>query len=56
MVVLLNKIYVYNFADLRLVDHIETIRNPRGAATLGGASGSPRSPQRSASCPRSRPI
>lgn len=37
VVVLLNKIYVYNFADLRLVDHIETIRNPRGATALTGS-------------------
>lgn len=29
-----NKIYVYNFADLKLVDHIETIANPRGLCAL----------------------
>lgn len=31
--VLESRIYVYNFADLRLVDHIETIKNPKGART-----------------------
>lgn len=30
VVVLTNKIYVYNFADLRLLDHVETISNPHG--------------------------
>ena len=30
VVVLEHKIYVYNFADLKLVDHIETISNPKG--------------------------
>lgn len=30
VVVLEHKIYVYNFADLKLVDHIETTSNPRG--------------------------
>jgi len=34
VVVLLNKIYVYNFADLKLVDHIETIANPKGLCAL----------------------
>nr|CCA25003.1 conserved hypothetical protein [Albugo laibachii Nc14] len=34
VVVLQNKIYVYNFADLKLVDHIETIVNPRGLCSL----------------------
>ncbi|DBA03638.1 TPA: hypothetical protein N0F65_006817 [Lagenidium giganteum] len=34
VVVLQNKIYVYNFADLKLVDHIETIANPRGLCAL----------------------
>ena len=32
VVVLQSKIYVYNFADLKLVDHIETISNPKGKA------------------------
>ena len=31
VVVLEHKVYVYNFADLKLVDHIETIANPKGA-------------------------
>ncbi len=30
VVVLEYKIYVYNFADLKLHDHIETISNPKG--------------------------
>jgi WD repeat-containing protein 45 len=34
VVVLEHKIYVYNFADLKLVDHIETIPNPRGLCAL----------------------
>ena len=34
VVVLEHKIYVYNFADLKLVDHIETISNPRGLCAL----------------------
>lgn len=34
VVVLEYKIYVYNFADLKLVDHIETTANPRGLAAL----------------------
>lgn len=32
--VLENKIYVYNFADLRLIDAIETCNNPRGLCAL----------------------
>uniref|UniRef100_K3WKT2 Uncharacterized protein n=1 Tax=Globisporangium ultimum (strain ATCC 200006 / CBS 805.95 / DAOM BR144) TaxID=431595 RepID=K3WKT2_GLOUD len=34
VVVLQNKIYVYNFSDLKLVDHIETIANPKGLCAL----------------------
>jgi len=34
VVVLEHKIYVYNFADLKLVDHIETIKNPAGLCAL----------------------
>ncbi|RHY46660.1 hypothetical protein DYB30_003174 [Aphanomyces astaci] len=34
VVVLQNKIYVYNFADLKLMDHIETITNPKGLCAL----------------------
>ena len=30
IVVLENKIYVYNFADLKLIDHIDTTKNPKG--------------------------
>ena len=28
------KIYVYNFADLKLIDHIETLANPKGLCVL----------------------
>ncbi len=31
VVVLLNKIYVYNFADLNLLHHVDTVANPKGA-------------------------
>lgn len=34
VVVLQNKIYVYNFADLKLIDHIETCNNPKGLCAL----------------------
>lgn len=34
IVVLDTKIYVYNFADLKLVDHIETLANPGGLCAL----------------------
>jgi len=34
VVVLEHKIYVYNFADLKLVDHIETTANPKGLCAL----------------------
>jgi len=34
VVVLEHKIYVYNFANLKLVDHIETINNPKGLCSL----------------------
>ncbi len=34
VVVLEHKIYVYNFADLKLIDHIETIKNPNGLCAL----------------------
>ena len=34
VVVLEQKIYVYNFADLKLIDHIETIVNPFGLCSL----------------------
>ena len=30
VVALANKVYVYNFADLSLLEHIETSDNPRG--------------------------
>jgi len=36
VVALSNKVYVYNFADLSLLDHIETVDNPRGVAPAGG--------------------
>ncbi|XXQ36555.1 WD domain, G-beta repeat [Plasmodiophora brassicae] len=34
IVVLDQKIYVYNFADLKLLDHIETVRNPDGLCSV----------------------
>jgi WD repeat-containing protein 45 len=34
VVVLENRIYVYNFADLRLIDAIDTCNNPRGLCAL----------------------
>lgn len=34
VVVLENKIYVYNFSDLKLLDHIETCPNPKGLCSL----------------------
>jgi len=34
VVVLEHKIYVYNFADLKLVDHIETTQNTKGLCAL----------------------
>ena len=34
MVVLDSRIYVYNFADLRLVDAIDTCYNPKGIVAL----------------------
>jgi WD40 repeat protein len=34
VVVLEHKIYVYNFADLKLVDHIESTANPKGLCAL----------------------
>lgn len=29
-----NKIFVYNFSDLKLIDHIETCQNPKGLCSL----------------------
>lgn len=40
VVVLQNKIYVYNFADLKLIDHIETVNNPHGLCALSASSSS----------------
>ena len=34
VVVLENRIYVYNFADLRLIDAIDTCYNPKGICAL----------------------
>lgn len=34
VVILDNKIFVYNFNDLKLVDHIETCPNPKGLCSL----------------------
>jgi hypothetical protein len=35
VVILLNKVYVYNFADLSLLHHIDTVGNPRGTGLWG---------------------
>eukprot|EP00744_Colponema_vietnamica_P004471 GILI01006669.1.p1 GENE.GILI01006669.1~~GILI01006669.1.p1 ORF type:complete len:376 (-),score=77.57 GILI01006669.1:360-1487(-) len=40
VVVLEHKIYVYNFADLKLIDHIETWANPKGLCALSASSSS----------------
>jgi len=34
VVVLENRVYVYNFADLRLIDAIDTCTNPKGLCAL----------------------
>ena len=34
VVVLENRTYIYNFSDLRLIDAIETITNPKGLVAL----------------------
>lgn len=34
VVVLENKVYVYNFADLQLLDQLDTLHNPRGLCAL----------------------
>lgn len=38
VVVLQHKIYVYNFADLGLISHIETLANPKGLCGLSSGS------------------
>lgn len=38
VVILEHKIYLYNFADLKLLHQIETIANPRGLCALSAAS------------------
>lgn len=40
VVVLLQKIFVYNFADLKLLHQIETIANPKGLCEVSHVSGS----------------
>ncbi len=35
IVILEEKIYVYNFSDITLIDHIETIKNPKGLKEFG---------------------
>ncbi|KAK1669517.1 hypothetical protein QYE76_057676 [Lolium multiflorum] len=40
VVVLDSKVYVYNFADLKLVHHIETAPNPRGLCAVSQQPGS----------------
>ena len=37
VVVLETRIYVYNFSDLKLIDAIETIENPRGLCSISYA-------------------
>jgi WD40 repeat protein len=37
VIVLEFKIYIYNFADLKLIDHIETIANPKGLCAINSA-------------------
>lgn len=39
VVVLLHKIFVYNFADLKVLHHIETIANPKGSCEVSHVSG-----------------
>ncbi|KAJ7973346.1 Autophagy-related protein like [Quillaja saponaria] len=39
VVVLLHKIFVYNFADLKVLHHIETIANPKGLCEVSHVSG-----------------
>lgn len=39
VVILLQKIYVYNFADLKLLHQIETIANPKGLCMVSQSSG-----------------
>jgi len=34
VVVLLHKIYVYRFSDLKLLDQISTLKNPKGLIAL----------------------
>lgn len=40
VVVLLQKIFVYNFADLKLMHQIETVMNPKGLCEVSHVSGS----------------
>jgi hypothetical protein len=37
VIVLENRVYVYNFADLRLIDAIDTCNNPKGLCALNPA-------------------
>lgn len=39
MVVLVQKIFLYNFADLKLLHQIETIANPKGLCEVSHVSG-----------------
>ncbi|XP_030544879.1 autophagy-related protein 18a-like [Rhodamnia argentea] len=39
VVILLQKIYVYNFSDLKLLHQIETIANPKGLCVVSQSSG-----------------
>jgi len=39
VVALGTKVYVYNFADLSLLDHLETCENPKGACVRGSGGG-----------------
>lgn len=40
VVILLQKIFVYNFADLKLMHQIETVMNPKGLCEVSYVSGS----------------
>ncbi|CAM6106587.1 unnamed protein product [Calypogeia fissa] len=41
VVILQHKVYIYNFADLKLFHQIETVANPKGLCALSSVSSSP---------------
>lgn len=45
------KVYVYNFADLRLMHHFETISNPKGEEARVHADGTPAQHTCTHTCP-----